>query len=563
MIRFAAALLLFVVVLFAAATAEAGDDVLRVFVFAGQSNMDGADAHAREIDAIPTFVGAGQPQPKVRYWYMVGPTAPENGSGGWVPLAPTKNRQLVGPEITFARKVTTEISAPIAIIKSSWGGTTLAHDWNPDEPSDKRLYERTLTMVRTALAELDRQKIRYRLEGFVWHQGENDMLNRDLMTGYGERLTAFIARFRTDLGAPELPWFVGEISDKGIWGLDHRRNMQVVRAQQRQVAVGDPHVWFVATSHLAFAVMGSGQPHYHFGTEGQLQHGEAYARAYLKSVGRVKPAKPEKLSYPRGLPIKKGSKVRVVLVAGQRTAEGDGAYVADLSNDRANRKLAKPRASIPYRYRLGGGAFASKDWLPLGPSGELGTFGPELSLGASLGASLGTSSGRGAKAPVVLLKITNSAAALADWLPEPTNASRPEYAPAVQFVRDALDDLRRRGYEPELDGVFWIPGEHDCYWGPFRQRYGDDLATLIAALRKDLDAPTLRFWVAELSDRMRWGEERLNELDAQIERVAAADPRVWFVSTDDVPTPQNCVSFGTAGMVELGRVLGRAYRAAK
>ena len=44
--------------------------------------------------------------------------------------------------------------------------------------------------------------------------------------------------------------------------------------QQQQALKADPLLHWVPTSHLAFEVMGSGQPHYHYGTQGQLQLGE-------------------------------------------------------------------------------------------------------------------------------------------------------------------------------------------------------------------------------------------------------------------------------------------------
>ena len=38
------------------------DETLRVFLLAGQSNAEGADTHASEVDAFPPFVGLAAPQ---------------------------------------------------------------------------------------------------------------------------------------------------------------------------------------------------------------------------------------------------------------------------------------------------------------------------------------------------------------------------------------------------------------------------------------------------------------------------------------------------------------------
>lgn len=271
--------------LLAAATCLGGpaaqaDEVVRVFLFAGQSNMVGSDAHANQIDEFPPFRGAGGPQTDVRYAYILGNG--DEASRDWVDLRPLST---FGPELTFARRVKQHIDAPLAIIKSAVGGTTVAWDWNPDAPDKgQKLYPRTLELVRDALRQLDDRGIPYRLEGVCWHQGENDMLDRNLHKQYAAGLTKLIHRLRTDLKAPELKWYIAEVSEKGIWGMDHRGHLGILHDQQHQVLKADPLLRWVPTSHLAFEVMGSGQPHYHFGTQGQLQLGEAFADADRKSV---------------------------------------------------------------------------------------------------------------------------------------------------------------------------------------------------------------------------------------------------------------------------------------
>lgn len=518
------------------------DQVVRLFVFAGQSNMEGADTSAADIDRYPGFEGVGTPRADVRYWSMLGRPGPKHDTQGWVPLGPDHHGRF-GPELTFAQSVTRATRGPIAIVKSAWGGTTLAVDWDPDAPSEKRLFARTLELIRRAQKDLTERGIEHRLEAFVWHQGENDMLDRKLMHGYGASLAAFIARWRTELGAPELPWFVGEISDKGIWGLDHRRNMQIVRKQQRAVTDADPRAWFVPTSHLAFDVMKNGQPHYHFGTEGQLHHGLAYAAAYLKTKGARQFVFEARSPYYGLSPYGRARSVRVFILAGQRSAEGDGCYVTDAN-------ILDSDSQVPLHYRLAGGL--ATGFRPLSAIGLRGTFGPEMTLGSALRRGLPDEQ-------IAIIKVTDSAAVLADWLPNPDNASRPQYAGSLEFIRNALQMMRRAGATPSVEAVFWIPGEHDCYWAPFRRRYGKDLQTLVAAVRADLESPKLAWIVPELPDNMRWGKERLDELDAQISQVASRDPRVWFVPTDSIDTPRGSVTFGTKGTIALGTLLARHY----
>ncbi|MEO1996258.1 MAG: sialate O-acetylesterase, partial [Planctomycetaceae bacterium] len=154
----------------------ADSKTLRVFIFAGQSNMVGSDSKVGDIKRFPPFAGLEAPQKKVRFSYCIG-RQNKTRSNGWVDLQPVNN--VVGPELSFARKVSRSIAAPIAIIKCAAGGTHLGGDWNPDNPQGFKMYPLALKLIQSSLAELDRQKIPYRIEGFMWHQGENDMFNKD------------------------------------------------------------------------------------------------------------------------------------------------------------------------------------------------------------------------------------------------------------------------------------------------------------------------------------------------------------------------------------------------
>ena len=104
---------------------------VRVFIFAGQSNMVGSDSKVKAIDQFPPFRGLEQPQTNVRFSYSIG-RENKMESNGWVDLQPVNN--VVGPELSFARKVTQSIDTPIAIIKVAAGGTHLGGAWNPDQP---------------------------------------------------------------------------------------------------------------------------------------------------------------------------------------------------------------------------------------------------------------------------------------------------------------------------------------------------------------------------------------------------------------------------------------------
>ncbi len=524
---------------------DTSDTRLRVFIAAGQSNMVGADSAATQIDAFPPYVGAGLPVEAVRFSYLL--EREQVSSGGWMPLGPVGGS--FGPELTFARKVTRFLKAPIAIIKSAVGGTTLWRDWAPSAPAaGLRLYPQMLALVRASLKELDDKQIPYRLEGVLWHQGENDMLDSTHVGEYEANLPAFIARLRNDLSRPNLPFYIGEVSQKGVWGYDYRQNMKQLREQQLRVVAADPTLHWVPTGHVAFLTSGTG-PHYHFGTLGQLEHGEQYADAYLRTLGGT--PSPPATPYCPGPEVKAGKKLQVFILLGQRSMDGEAAWVDGLNALPAYAALAKPQPATPYQFFLGGGIQQSSDWTPLGPAQFQDWFGPELTLGATLAAAL--------TYPVALIKVADGAAAMPDWAPTPSTAAlRPIYANALGFVKRALSQLTSRGIAYELKGVFWAHGELDSWGARYLPDQAATLQALMSSVRTDLSAPTLPWFIAGVSEKLPWSAAA-TALNEQLKGVVAADPNAHFVDTRDLPF--GVVSFGTEGNLALGERFANAYLA--
>ena len=50
----------------------ADSNTLRVFIFAGQSNMVGSDSKVRDIKRFPPFAGLEAPQKGVKFSYCIG-----------------------------------------------------------------------------------------------------------------------------------------------------------------------------------------------------------------------------------------------------------------------------------------------------------------------------------------------------------------------------------------------------------------------------------------------------------------------------------------------------------
>ena len=488
------------------------DDVTRVFLFAGQSNMVGSDAHADRIDGYPMFVGAGKPQDDVRFSYLLERNAA--ASNGWIPLQPLKS---FGPEITFARMVKRRVDYPIAIIKSAVGGTTLARDWNPDAPDEGlKLYPKTLKLVRDSLKGLEAKGIKYRLEAVMWHQGENDMLNREFNGQYGKRLEAFVPRLRRDLGAPDLKFFIAEISEKGIWGMDHRRQMASIKQQQRIARGKTSSSWWVPTSHLAFEVMSKGQPHYHFGTQGQLQLGEAFARSWLGTVQQQ--THPDRSGSKAVLQGPKDKPFRLFVLAGQRNMEGEDAFVSQIPSVKGFESIVDENEEIAFDYSLGG-VRESLTWERLGPVGYLGNFGPELSFGPRVKQSL--------DGGMAIIKFTRSGAQMPDWIPQGTpERQRNLYMRFRAFVGGARNRIQAAGYQCKIEGVFWHVGENDTYFH-YHRHYAEWMQQLVSQLRQDLDEPNMRWFISEQHPKSPW--KNISAINSDLLALAKTDKNITMI----------------------------------
>jgi hypothetical protein len=266
-----------IVATLSAATALAQAKSLRVFILAGQSNMEG-HAKVETFDYIgddPTTApllkqmrGAdGRPRICDRVWisYFTGEGA-ERGEGHGKLTAgygsrrkPNEDGGKIGPEFTFGLTLEEQLDGPILLIKTAWGGKSLHTDFRPpsagpyqfhtgqlanfqkqrkdldaiqaDKVKETGVYYRLMVEhVKHVLADIPRvcpeydARQGYELSGFVWLQGWNDLVDsgtypdRRRPGGYdacSEVLTHFIRDVRQDLKAPQLPFVIGVLGVGG------------------------------------------------------------------------------------------------------------------------------------------------------------------------------------------------------------------------------------------------------------------------------------------------------------------------------------------------------------
>ena len=242
---------------------------VQVFILAGQSNMEG---HAK----IETFdyIGDdpvtapllkqmrnadGTPRICDHTWisYLTG--SGENNGEGFGKLTagygsrknPTEMGEKIGPEFTFGLTMDQAIDGPILIIKTAWGGKSLFYDYRPPsagvfprsaEDIDKNRnpeigsghYYRLMTAhVKQVLSDIKRiipdydNKQGYHIAGFVWLQGFNDMVNRDVyptlpkgsvdnrFAKYSGWMADFIRDVRKDFNVPTMPFVIGVMGVSG------------------------------------------------------------------------------------------------------------------------------------------------------------------------------------------------------------------------------------------------------------------------------------------------------------------------------------------------------------
>ena len=115
---------------------------VRVFVLAGQSNMQG-HAHIRTLEhlgmdsagkSLLEAIQNADGSPKVcdRVWISSIGSAPDEKTGQLtVGYGASQNGPKIGPELTFGLTMEQLVDGPILIIKTAWGGKSLNTDFRP------------------------------------------------------------------------------------------------------------------------------------------------------------------------------------------------------------------------------------------------------------------------------------------------------------------------------------------------------------------------------------------------------------------------------------------------
>jgi len=230
---------------------RAGKSPVKVFILAGQSNMEGhgiamidpkknegkgsleymvknpdtAGRYAHLVDDQGRWVVRDD----VWIWYL--------GRTGGLTVGYGAKNDRIGPELQFGNVMGDYLDNQVLLIKTAWGGKSLGKDFRPPSSGGQvgPYYTEMLKHVKDVLADIKKffpgyDGRGYELAGFVWHQGWNDRVNQGFNDEYETNLANFIRDVRKDLGVKSLPFVIAETGMSGHEEF-HPRALSLMRAQ--------------------------------------------------------------------------------------------------------------------------------------------------------------------------------------------------------------------------------------------------------------------------------------------------------------------------------------------
>ena len=214
---------------------------LKVFILAGQSNMDG-QANVSTID----FLGEDK-----EHGYLLKKFKPDGKTlvtrddvwvahrGVYGKLGPGYGGRKsddtlgsnIGPEYAFGYFMGEALEEQVLLIKFATGGQSLYVNFRPPsagmpqgvKPEDVGgAYRGLIAYVHDALDNLKKhfpdydEMAGYEIAGFVWFQGYNDLFNETGRKEYGWNLVHLIKDLRKEFKAPEMKVVVGVMGVNGV-----------------------------------------------------------------------------------------------------------------------------------------------------------------------------------------------------------------------------------------------------------------------------------------------------------------------------------------------------------
>jgi len=298
-----------------AGTAIAADPKppVKVFILAGQSNMEGhgfikAEAKRNEGKGSLEYV-VRDPATATQFKHLV------DKDGKWIVRDDVSIHYLdrkgpltvgygaredrIGPELGLGHVLGEAYEEPVLLIKLAWGGKSLAKDFRPPSSGGEvgPYYTEIITRTHDVIRDLSKHFPQFEgrkseIVGFGWHQGWNDRISPTFNAEYEKNLANLIRDLRKDLGVKNLPFVVGG-TEMGTDAETHPRAVSLVKAQAAVAGYEEfkGNVAFVSTRKFwrTQEQSPSGQG-YHWNTNAETYYliGDAMGHALLKLTGQEK-----------------------------------------------------------------------------------------------------------------------------------------------------------------------------------------------------------------------------------------------------------------------------------
>ena len=229
-----------------AASVPRENGLLKVFILAGQSNMEGQGVINGPSKGTLEYL-LKDPASAARYKHLV------DKDGKWVArddvwiacgnkkgcltVGGYAAKGCIGPELGFGWVVGDYLDDQVLLIKFGVGGTSLAGDWRPPSSGGKvgPWYTNLINGVKETLKNLKGDFPEYdgkgcEIVGFGWHQGWQDGCGAGMADEYEKNMANFIRDVRKDLGVPKMPFVIGGSGFAG-WEQKIPRRLKIMEAQ--------------------------------------------------------------------------------------------------------------------------------------------------------------------------------------------------------------------------------------------------------------------------------------------------------------------------------------------
>jgi len=274
--------------------AQAAEKPVKIYIFAGQSNMESRYPQKFLEENHPELLA------EKKIWHV---------QVGW-PSGPIQECPSFGVDRSMIYKIANQTDQEVIVLRCAVGGTVLQTDWRSPSTVKRAggtvgpLYKKLVNRFHNLIAHLEEfypayQGQGYEIAGFIWFQGESDCCSHSEVDGekignwnyYEGNLKDLIKDVRRDFGVPEMPVLIPQINVSDPWEMNKVKILsedgtmtettsgQIIRDIQRKVAESTPGCVWVETLGMTRL--------YHYDAASYIEIGRRMADAMMPSARKV------------------------------------------------------------------------------------------------------------------------------------------------------------------------------------------------------------------------------------------------------------------------------------